>query len=31
MFADDLPEHTKHIRFTDAGESSRLIEAHFLF
>ncbi|MDR2578567.1 MAG: tRNA (adenosine(37)-N6)-threonylcarbamoyltransferase complex ATPase subunit type 1 TsaE [Chitinispirillales bacterium] len=31
MFPDALPNHAKYIRITDTGDSSRLIEAHFLF
>jgi tRNA threonylcarbamoyladenosine biosynthesis protein TsaE len=31
MLPDVLPSHTKHIKFSDAGESLRIIEADFLF
>ncbi|MDR0331268.1 MAG: tRNA (adenosine(37)-N6)-threonylcarbamoyltransferase complex ATPase subunit type 1 TsaE [Chitinispirillales bacterium] len=31
MFPDALPETTKHIRFTETGETKRTIEALFLF
>ena len=31
LFPDVLPDYAKHIKFTDAGESLRVIEADFLF
>jgi tRNA threonylcarbamoyladenosine biosynthesis protein TsaE len=31
LFPDVLPDYAKHIKFIDAGESLRVIEADFLF
>jgi tRNA threonylcarbamoyladenosine biosynthesis protein TsaE len=31
MFPEVLPAHTKHIHFSEADESVRVVEAHFLF